>query len=172
MNKLTIDTTNLSQEDIEQLETIKAKAGRGGVMKSKLRIKLGTGARLPEKANPTDAGIDIFASAYQAILPRQRALISTGLYMEIPEGFCIFIKSRSGLAAKDWLDVEAGVVDQDYRGEVRVLISNNSDRTFRIDEGDKIAQMVLLPVPAVEIKEVTTLSSTNRGANGFGSTGK
>lgn len=124
-----------------------------------------------KKAHPTDAAFDIEADEFTSIEPDCRALISTGLKMMIPMGYCGILKSRSGLAVKQGVEVGAGVIDNEYRGEIKVLIFNHGDLPFNISKGDRIAQMMIVPVPHVEIKVIDDLSPTDRGDNGFGSSG-
>lgn len=124
-----------------------------------------------KKAHPTDAAFDIEADEFTSIEPDERRLISTGLKMVIPNGYCGILKSRSGLSVKQGVEVGAGVIDSDYRGEIKVNILNHGDLPFNISKGDRIAQMMIVPVPDVEIKVVDDLSPTNRGDNGFGSSG-
>ena len=124
-----------------------------------------------KKAHPTDAAFDIEADEFTSIEPACRALISTGLKMMIPMGYCGILKSRSGLSVKQGVEVGAGLIDSDYRGEVKVNIFNHGDLPFNISKGDRIAQMMIVPVPHVEIKVIDDLSPTNRGENGFGSSG-
>jgi len=143
----------------------------------KLKIKkLCEGAILPRKAHADDAGIDLFACiqspSKQVVIPsHSRAVIGTGIAMEIPKGWFGLIKDRSGLAAKYGLHVLAGVVDAGYRGEVKVVLYNTSNEPFVVKHGMKIAQMLILPVPEIKIEEVEELTDSERGENGFGSTG-
>ena len=118
------------------------------------------------------AGYDLHASEAITVPARGKALISTGLAFAIPEGNYGRIAPRSGLAVKNFIDVGAGVIDSDYRGQVKVLLFNLSqDKDFQINEGDRIAQMIIEKYTPTELVEVETLSDTVRGAGGFGSTG-
>jgi len=103
--------------------------------------------------------------------PMERAIIKTGLQMEIPEGYFGSIRDRSGLAARYSIHVLAGVIDSHYRGEVGVVLVNLDRGEFRINKKDRIAQMLIQPIERVILKEVEELSNTLRGQGGFGSTG-
>ena len=145
-------------------------------MKNKLDVRvklLSAQARVPAKAHSGDAGWDIFASEAAAVGPGETKIIKTGIALEIPSGWYGQIKSRSGLGAKG-LIVTAGVVDSGYRGEVGVVVVNGNrgpDGSFSFMPGDKIAQMVFLPLPDVEINLTEALNGSARGHGGFGSTG-
>lgn len=123
-----------------------------------------------------DAGFDIHAAEDKLINPGGVALISTGIYMEIPEGWECQVRSRSGLAAKHGVFVinSPGTIDSSYRGECKVILANLSSWPYTVKKGDRIAQLVFSRVPHVTIEEVPSreeLSTTTRGENGFGSTG-
>lgn len=131
--------------------------------------------RLPEYATPMSAGIDLKANISEPITlgPLQRTLIQTDLYMAIPEGYELQIRSRSGLALKNGIFClnSPGTIDADYRGNVGVILANFSDTPFIINPGDRIAQAVLNKFEKIEWKEVTTLDETERGTGGFGHSG-
>lgn len=135
--------------------------------------KLSENAKLPEYAHLTDAGADIFALENTYIKPNETKLVKTGIAVAIPVGYEIQIRPRSGLSLKTPLRVAnaPGTIDTDYRGEVCVIMQNSGNEAVKIEAGDKIAQMVINEVPMIKWKEVTELSSTERGAGGFGSTG-
>ena len=130
----------------------------------------------PAYATEQSAGMDLKACLDQPVVlqPMQRALIPTGLYMALPKGYEAQVRPRSGLAAKHGITVlnSPGTVDADYRGEVRVILVNLSDRAFTVEPGERIAQMVIARHEQVEWEEVEVLDETERGAGGFGSTGK
>lgn len=126
---------------------------------------------MPFKAHPTDAGFDLFASQTTIIPARSNALIPLSIAMAIPDGYCAVIKDRSGLAAKSRIYTRAGVIDSAYRGEVKVVVENGTDNNYVVEEEAKIAQMLILPVPAFTFKEVDSLVESDRGTGGFGSTG-
>jgi len=98
-------------------------------------------------------------------------LVSTGIAMAIPDGYCGVIKDRSGTATKKDIEIVAGVIDAQYRGEVKIAFVNNGFETNFIGKGEKIAQMLILPVPIVDITETDNLNDTERGEDGFGSSG-
>lgn len=131
---------------------------------------------LPEYATQHAAGLDLKANIEEPVTlkPLQRQLISTGLFIELPVGFEAQIRPRSGLAFKNGITVlnSPGTIDADYRGEVKVLLVNLSDTDFVINDGERIAQMVIARHEQIEWKEVTTLADSTRGEGGFGSTGK
>ena len=136
--------------------------------------KLYSDAKLPEKAYDNDAGFDLFylTKAISANLePNERRLISTGIACKLPKGYCGILKDRSGNATKKGLHVLAGIIDEAYTGQIKVCIVNLSDKKVTINAGDKIAQMLIVPVPKAVIKEVDELEETDRGDSGFGSTG-
>ena len=138
--------------------------------------KLRDTAVLPEQGSAYAAGYDLFADvdAEVVIEPHKTAMIPTGLAMEIPEGYFGGIFARSGLASKEGLRPAncVGVVDADYRGEVKVALHNDGDVVRTILPGQKVAQLVVVPFLSVEFDEVDVLSDTVRGVGGFGSTGK
>ena len=131
--------------------------------------------RLPEYSTPMSAGMDLKANISKPITlgPLQRILIPTDLYMAIPEGYELQIRSRSGLALKSGIFClnSPGTIDADYRGNVGVILANFSDTPFIINPGDRVAQAVLNKFEKIEWKEVTTLDETERGTGGFGHSG-
>jgi dUTP pyrophosphatase len=131
-------------------------------------------ARLPLRAHDDDAGHDLHAVEAVTIAPGERAMVATGIAIELPAGHAGWVVPRSGLAARHGIAIvnAPGLIDAGYRGEVKVLLLN-TDRTepFAIASGDRIAQLVVAPVAAPEIVEVDDLGATARGAGGFGSTG-
>lgn len=141
--------------------------------------KLYEGAILPSYAKPGDAGMDLFCKLPAgiiccSILPGERGLISTGIAAEIPDGFEMQIRPRSGLALNKGLTVlnSPGTIDSGYRGEIGVILLNTGQHTVEIRNGDRIAQAVIAPVVRAEIVEVDELGKSERGAGGFGSTGQ
>lgn len=138
----------------------------------KLRIKkLHDKAHIPLKGSEHAAGYDMFASEDVVVPARGKALIGTGISMAIPVGNYGRVAPRSGLAVKNFIDVGAGVVDADYRGEVKVLLFNFGENDFQVNAGDRIAQMIIEKYTRTEIEEVDDLDATVRGEGGFGSTG-
>ena len=130
---------------------------------------------LPEYATAESAGMDLRAACVEPILlqPGKRALIPTGLTMALPAGFEAQIRPRSGLAYRHGVTMlnTPGTIDSDYRGEIKVLAVNLGEQPFRIEFGDRIAQMVIAPQLQATIREVAILPDTERGGGGFGSTG-
>ena len=131
-----------------------------------------SGGSIPQYAHTGDAGADLTASQKILIPPRERLLVTTGIRIEIPEGYVGLIWPRSGLAVKKGIDCGAGVIDSHYRGEVKVLLFNHSDNEFQIEEGDRIAQLLIQKVERVQFLPADQLSETSRSQMGFGSTGK
>lgn len=131
---------------------------------------------LPRYATPGAAGMDLtFASDEPlSVGPGKRAKLPTGIKLEIPVGYEAQVRPRSGLAAKAGISLTncVGTIDCDYRGEVMVLIINHGEETYTFSPGERIAQMVIVPVPVVELLEVDRVADTERGEGGFGSTGK
>lgn len=131
---------------------------------------------LPEYATAFSAGMDLRANIDEPILlkPLQRTLVPTGIYIQLPEGYEAQIRPRSGLAIKHGISIvnSPGTVDADYRGEIRVILVNLSDTDFTINDGERICQMVIAQHAHIEWKAVAELDETERGAGGFGHTGK
>ena len=132
------------------------------------------GPEKPRYQTPGSAGCDLVSTEYVTIPPGEWRLVGTGLHLEIPDGFVGLVCPRSGLAAKQGLTVlnAPGVVDSDYRGEVKVILVNHSTETRLIQSGDRIAQLVFTPVAQVKFVQKEDLTDTVRGSGGFGSTGK
>ncbi|MBE6330404.1 MAG: dUTP diphosphatase [Paludibacteraceae bacterium] len=131
---------------------------------------------MPAYATPLSAGVDLRANIEEAIelQPLERKLIPTGIFMALPEGYEAQIRPRSGLAAKHGITVlnTPGTIDADYRGEIKVILINLSSTPFVIEDGERICQMVIAQHAHVEWQEVDSLDETERGAGGFGHTGK
>ena len=143
----------------------------------KLNIVNKSDNALPAYETVNSAGMDLRAylpDGELVIKPMQRALVPTGLFMEIPVGYEGQVRPRSGLAIKSGITVlnSPGTIDADYRGEVKVILINLSDADFVIKSGDRIAQLVIAKHEQPEVVEVETLSETERGSGGFGHTGK
>ncbi len=130
---------------------------------------------LPNYETTMSAGMDVRANLTESIRikPMERALIKTGLFLEIPEGYECQVRPRSGLALKKGLTVlnTPGTIDADYRGEVGVILVNLSSEEVLIEDGERIAQLVFAQVIQANLQETDTLNTTERGAGGFGSTG-
>ena len=130
--------------------------------------------RAPRRAHEHDAGYDLFAAEAASLAPGERASVGTGLAVAIPEGHAGLVLPRSGLAARYGIALvnAPGLIDAGYRGEVRVLLLNtDSADSFAVEPGDRIAQLVVVPVAGVELTEVEALAETARADAGFGSTG-
>ena len=125
---------------------------------------------VPAPAKAGDAGVDLRATSAVSLQPGQRALIGTGIAVAIPEGFAGFVQPRSGMAINKGLGLlnSPGLIDSGYRGEIKVIAINLDSEPLEISRGDRIAQLVILPVPAVIYEEVEELPSSERGAGGFG----
>jgi len=129
-------------------------------------------ASLPGRAYAGDAGLDLAAVERVVLRPGERAVVPTGIAVAIPEGFAGFVQARSGLAMRHGIAVvnSPGLVDSGYRGELRVILLNTDrDETFVVEAGDRIAQLVVLPVPELDLVEVEELPESERSVRGFGS---
>jgi len=140
-----------------------------------VRLPHGKDLPLPAKMTPHSAGFDLSAAVTEPveIPPQQVRLIPCGFKMAVPVGYEVQVRPRSGLSSKHRITLIncVGTIDSDYRGEVMVPLVNLSDVSFTIRRGERIAQMLIAPVPLVSVVEVETLDDTDRGAGGFGSTG-
>jgi dUTP pyrophosphatase len=135
-------------------------------------VRLRADARVPERAYAGDAGVDLAACEPVTLAPGERALVPTGLAVAIPEGYAGFVQPRSGLAARHGVTIvnSPGLIDSGYRGEIQVVLLNtDQEATFSAEAGDRIAQLVILPVPEVALKVVEELPTSQRGVRGFGS---
>ncbi len=143
-----------------------------------MKVKIVNRSRfaLPEYQTPLSAGLDIRADldAPVTLGPLERAMIPTGLFVELPEGCEMQIRPRSGLAAKHGITVlnSPGTIDADYRGEIKIILVNLSGESFTVEAGERIAQMIVARYEQIEWQPVEELGATERGAGGFGSTGK
>jgi dUTP pyrophosphatase len=133
--------------------------------------KLHENAVIPSRGSALAAGLDLSSIEHTVIEPGERAIIPTGLMTKIPTNTYLRISPRSGLAAKHGIDTMAGVVDADYRGELRVILINLGKTPFEVKVGDRIAQAILERCELAEVDEVDQLDDTERGSSGFGSTG-
>jgi dUTP pyrophosphatase len=140
-----------------------------------LRVRrLDAGARLPSRAYPGDAGLDLYALEEVVLEPGARASVRTGIAVEIPDGQAGLVLPRSGLAARHGIALvnAPGLIDAGYRGEIRVLLLNTDRRElFTVQSGERIAQLVLVRIETPEVVEVHELALSERGAGGFGSSG-
>ena len=147
----------------------------------KIKIMLDEGAKMPTRAHETDAGLDLYTPIDVEVsrcrwIPTEglivgSAVIDTGVHIEIPKGYVGFVKSKSGLNVKHGLTAE-GVIDAGYTGSIVVKLYNHTSKDYTFKAGEKIAQLVLLPIITPELVEVDSLEETERGNGGFGSTGR
>lgn len=137
--------------------------------------KLQEGAKLPTRAHPGDAGLDLYACEAAHIGPGERWSVGTGVAVEIPDGHAGLVLPRSGIARDHGISLvnSPGLIDAGYRGELRVLLLNNDPaETFRVAAGDRIAQLVIAPIALAEPVEAPELAESSRGDGGFGSSGR
>lgn len=133
--------------------------------------KLHPEAKIPIRAHESDAGLDIYSIESVIVKQGERVAIKTGLAMAVPIGFVGLIWDKSGLSLKNGIKVMGGVIDAEYRGEIQVILINLGQEDYLIEQGSKIAQILIQKVELCTIEEVTNLEETVRGASGFGSTG-
>ena len=133
--------------------------------------RLNENSTIPTKANHYDAGWDLYSTENLLIEPNKRSIVKTGISLEIPDGYVGLIWPRSGMAVKHGIDVFAGVIDAGYRGEIGVCLFNSSEEDFYIKEGDRIAQILFQNVSQNKLIEVSGLNNSERGQEGFGSSG-
>lgn len=136
-----------------------------------MKIKLDSGAYKPERAYPMDAGMDLKAREDKIVPARGSAIFDTGVHVELPPYTAGFLKSKSGLNVKHNITSE-GVIDCSYSGSIVVKLYNNGDTDYYVKVGDKISQLVVMKIEIPEIELVDSLEETDRGNNGFGSTGR
>lgn len=134
-------------------------------------VKLTTHAFTPTKGSTLAAGYDLYSAYNYKIPPKDKILAKTDIQIACPNGCYGRIAPRSGLTLEHFIDVGGGVIDQDYRGNVGVILFNFSDQEFEIKKGDRIAQLILERIYTCELQELLTLGNTERDGNGFGSTG-
>ncbi|GAB0132137.1 hypothetical protein EsDP_00000581 [Epichloe bromicola] len=133
--------------------------------------KLSDKARLPTRGSAFAAGYDVYAAKETVVPARGKVLVDTDISIAVPAGTYGRIAPRSGLASKHFIDTGAGVIDADYRGQVKVLLFNHGETDFEIKEGDRVAQLIIERIYTPEVVEVQELEESVRGAGGFGSTG-
>ncbi len=135
--------------------------------------KINEKAIIPFQAHEGDAGMDLFSIEEAILKPMERKLIHTGIKIQLPKNTEAQIRPRSGLALKNGITVlnTPGTIDEGYRGEIGIILINLGDTEFKIEEGMKIAQMVIKPILTLDVEEVIELTETSRGQGGFGSTG-
>ncbi len=140
-------------------------------MLDKIKIKLDKQAHAPTRAHTTDAGMDLYSPDGHFIKAHSSVVIDTGVHVELPPGTVGMLKSKSGLNVLHSITSE-GVIDSGYIGSIKVKLYNHSNIDYQVDAGDKITQLVILPILTPKIELVDDLKPTERGADGFGSTGK
>ena len=136
-----------------------------------IKIKLDEGAIMPTRAHEADAGFDIYAKEAQIVSAKESAVFDTGVHIAIPSGYAGMLKSKSGLNVKHGITSE-GVIDAEYTGSICVKLYNNSGFDYKVEAGDKITQLVIIPIETPALVCVDDLSETDRGDNGFGSSGR
>lgn len=137
----------------------------------KIKIMLDEGAKMPTRAHEDDAGLDLYAREDAVIFRHGSKKFDTGVHVAIPKGYVGFLKSKSGLNVKQGIQ-SAGVIDSGYTGSICVKLYNHGFEAVRIKAGQKISQLVILPIVTPEVELVDRLEATERGDGGFGSTGK
>lgn len=136
-----------------------------------MKIILDNGAKMPTKAHRADAGFDLYSREAVIVPAKESATFDTGVHMQIPEGFVGFLKSKSGLNVKHGITSE-GVIDSGYTGSIVVKLYNYSGKDYKVQIGDKISQIVLLPIAMIDLELVKDFENSERGNNGFGSSGR
>ena len=134
-------------------------------------LKMSSEAVLPTRAHPNDAGLDLYCLEDAILAPEQGKTIRSGIAIAIPDGFVGLITDRSSLAKKG-IKTAGGIIDAGYRGEIHVILWNISTEEIRIQKGERMAQLLIMPIATPAVKEVTNLNTTSRGDRGFGSTGR
>ena len=137
----------------------------------KIKVILDTGAYMPERAHEADAGYDLRSPIKTRIYPGMSFTIDTGVHVQIPHGYVGMLKSKSGLNVKHDI-VGEGVIDSGYTGSIRVKLYNHGNESYMIEVGDKISQLVILPILTPDLEQTNSFEKTERGNNGFGSTGR
>ncbi|XP_072881012.1 deoxyuridine 5'-triphosphate nucleotidohydrolase-like isoform X1 [Hemitrygon akajei] len=133
--------------------------------------KLSENAYRPTRGSARAAGYDLYSAYDYVILPQDKVIVKTDIQIALPPGFYGRVAPRSGLAAKHFIDVGAGVIDEDYRGNVGVVLFNLGKKSFEVKKGDRIAQLICERICYPELEELKSLDETERGAGGFGSSG-
>lgn len=135
-----------------------------------LKVKLDQGAIVPTRAHETDAGLDLYAPSFVMIPARGRSVVDTGVHVEIPAGYVGKLESKSGLMRKAGLTCR-GTIDAGYTGSIQAVIFNHTDKVYTFETGDKVTQLVIYPIVTPTLVVVEELGDTDRGSDGFGSTG-
>jgi dUTP pyrophosphatase len=139
--------------------------------RNRVKVMLDKGAYIPERAHEQDAGLDLRSPIKLSIYAGESAIIDTGVHVAIPDGYVGMLKSKSGLNVKYGL-LNEGVIDAGYTGSIIVKLYNFGDRDIMVERGDKVSQLVILPIITPDVEMVNNLDKTERGSNGFGSTGR
>lgn len=137
----------------------------------KMKIALDDGATMPTRAHEYDAGLDLYAAERVRIWPHSWQAVETGVHVAIPQGFVGLLTSKSGLMRHKGMTCR-GTIDSGYTGTIQAIMFNHSDNHIEIQKGEKVTQLVILPIVRPDLEPVDTLEETERGANGFGSSGK
>ena len=145
-----------------------ADQGKNQVLKF---VRVSNKARIPTRGTPRSAGYDLYSAVNITLVPKGKAIITTDLIISVPEGTYGRIAPRSGLAANHSINVGAGVIDEDFRGILKIILFNHSEIPFYIKEGDRVAQLICEKIVSPDLLEVTSLGGTERGKKGFGSSG-
>ena len=140
-------------------------------MAKKIKVMLGDGGIEPTRAHETDAGLDIYSPVYKTVPAHGSAVIDTKVHIELPKGYAGILMSKSGLNINYDITSE-GVIDCGYTGSIRVKLYNSGQHPYFIEPGDKVSQLLIIPIDTPKVEIVSELSETERGANGFGSTGR
>lgn len=136
-----------------------------------MKIVLDPGSIMPSRAHETDAGLDLFSPVRKVIRANDWESIDTGVHVEIPDGYVGMITSKSGLMAKEGI-TSRGTIDCGYTGSIKAVLFNHSKRDYIVEKGQKITQLVIMPIITPTLELVDSLEETDRGENGFGSTGR
>lgn len=136
-----------------------------------MKIKLDKGAHCPTRAHDTDAGLDLYAKEGQVVWGHGSAIFDTGVHVQLPPGTAGLLVSKSGLNTNNGI-TSTGLIDEDYTGSIKVKLYNHTSVSYKVEAGDKISQLVILPVIKPPLEIVDELEETERGDNGFGSTGR
>lgn len=136
-----------------------------------MKIKLDNNAIMPTRAHSTDAGLDLYSPYNAEVPPKRSAIFDTGVHIELPKGTAGLIVSKSGLSTKYNL-LSSGLIDEGYTGSIRVQLYNHSDQWYNVKRGDKISQLVVIPILTPDLELVDELGETERGDKGFGSSGR
>ena len=140
-------------------------------MLDKIKVMLDDGAKMPTRAHECDAGLDLYANERVVVRPYDRAVISTGTHMAIPRGYVGLITSKSGLMGNKGLTCR-GTIDPDFTGDIKAVVFNHTGTTYIVEKGDKVTQIVIIRCELPEPVLVDHLDDTERGDNGFGSSGR